>query len=114
LSNAAKFTRDGEITLRAARERQADREWLVFEVEDTGVGMSEAQLARVFEPFTQAEAATARTYGGTGLGLTITKRLAKLMGGDVSVRSVKGQGTTFTLRVAANLEATQRAVGRAA
>lgn len=101
LSNASKFTKDGVITLRGRRD--LDRNWLVFQVEDTGIGMSKQQFERLFEPFEQADASTARTYGGTGLGLVITKRLAQLLGGDVSVRSAPGEGSIFTLRVRANL-----------
>ncbi len=102
LSNAAKFTKHGVITLRGRRERLHARDWLVFEIEDTGIGMSEQQLARLFRPFAQAETSTARTHGGTGLGLAITQRLAQLMGGDVCVQSTHGEGTTFTLRVPAD------------
>jgi signal transduction histidine kinase/ActR/RegA family two-component response regulator len=102
LSNAAKFTKDGAVTLRAHREENAGRSWLFFEVADTDIGMSEEQLARLFQPFTQADATITRTYGGTGLGLSITQRLARLLGGDVYATSEPGAGSVFTLRVPAS------------
>jgi CheY-like chemotaxis protein len=111
LSNAAKFTEQGEITLSAAREPAGgggDREGeggagdrLVFRVADTGIGMTPEQQGRLFEPFAQAEASTARRYGGTGLGLALTRRFCHLMGGDVAVESEAGAGSTFTIRLPA-------------
>ncbi|WP_395644464.1 sensor histidine kinase [Terricaulis sp.] len=95
ISNAAKFTRDGAIIVSAARR---DGE-LVFAVRDTGIGISEAQQREIFEPFVQVETDAARRYEGSGLGLTLVRRLARLMGGDVSCESAPGQGSTFTLRV---------------
>jgi signal transduction histidine kinase len=103
LSNAAKFTRDGEISLSAHRHSNEDEDWLVFEVTDTGIGMSPAQVEELFQPFVQVEAAVSQAHGGTGLGLAITRQLARLLGGDVEVRSVMGQGSTFTLRAPARL-----------
>jgi len=100
LSNAAKFTENGAITLRARREGER----LVFEVEDTGIGIAADKIGDLFSPFVQADASITRTYGGTGLGLVISRRLARLMGGDVEVRSVLGRGTIFTLSVLAQLE----------
>jgi signal transduction histidine kinase len=97
MANAAKFTRDGQIALRGRR----DGAWLVFEVADTGIGISADALSRLFQPFVQADASTTRAYGGTGLGLAITRRLAVLLGGEVSVESAPGQGSTFTLRIPA-------------
>ena len=102
LGNASKFTEDGEIRLRARRESFDGRDWLRFDVEDTGIGMTPEQQARVFEPFSQAEASTSRKYGGTGLGLAITRRFAQMLGGEVALRSVAGEGTTFTLRLPAD------------
>jgi len=97
LSNASKFTRDGTISV-AVRGRRGDgAERIVFEVADTGIGMSEEQAIKVFEAFTQADSSTTREYGGTGLGLTISKRFCRLMGGDLTVRSDQGHGTTFTV-----------------
>ncbi|HUH30002.1 MAG TPA: ATP-binding protein, partial [Rhodanobacter sp.] len=103
LSNACKFTENGSIHLRVRRERVGSREWAVFEVEDTGIGITPAQQARLFEPFAQAEASTQQKYGGTGLGLALTRRFAELLGGDIQLRSTAGQGTAFTVRVPANL-----------
>ncbi len=98
LSNAAKFTENGTITL--AVERRADREeseWLYFSVRDTGIGMTAQQMQEVFKEFQQADASTTRKYGGTGLGLTISRRFCQMMGGDVIVESDYGKGTTFTV-----------------
>ncbi len=105
LSNAAKFTKDGQIKLRARRETHAGGDWLVFDVIDTGVGIAPEAQARLFQPFVQADASTTRAFGGTGLGLAITRRLARMMGGDVTVKSALGQGSVFTLRVPAMLNA---------
>jgi PAS domain S-box-containing protein len=101
LSNAAKFTRQGTITLAARRITRDDRGWLEFKVSDTGIGMTEAQLGRLFQAFAQAEASTSRDYGGTGLGLAITRHFCKMLGGDVSVESAPGQGSTFTIMLPA-------------
>ncbi len=95
LSNAAKFTQHGTVALEV--ERSGDD--VLFRVTDSGVGMTAEQLARLFQPFMQAEAATSRTYGGTGLGLAITRQLCQLMGGDVLVASTPGEGSTFTIRL---------------
>jgi len=97
LSNAAKFTRQGTITLAARRLARDGRDWLEFKVSDTGIGMTVAQLGRLFQAFAQAEASTARDYGGTGLGLAITKQFCKMLGGDVTVESTPGAGSTFTM-----------------
>jgi len=96
LSNAAKFTSAGTITLTVACE--AD-DWLTFAVTDTGIGMTEEQLSRLFEAFSQAEAGTRSQYGGTGLGLAISRHFCRLMGGDLTVTSVHGQGSTFTVHL---------------
>ncbi len=96
LSNAAKFTQDGQITLSA----RAEGEDAVLTVSDSGIGMTAEQMARLFEPFTQADASTTRKYGGTGLGLVISRRFARMMGGDITVASEAGEGTTFTVRLA--------------
>ena len=110
LSNASKFTQDGTISLAAQRRPAADDgagERIVFEVSDTGIGMDEGQVTKIFQAFTQADSSTTREYGGTGLGLTISKRFCRLMGGDLSARSTRGVGTTFTVdlpAVATDLE----------
>ena len=91
LANASKFTRDGRVTLGVARQGDV----AVIEVRDTGIGMTSEQMSRLFQPFQQAEAATARDFGGTGLGLELSRRLAQAMGGDVTVESTPGEGSTF-------------------
>lgn len=97
LSNACKFTSEGTITLGAERYPTSGGDHLRFEVRDTGIGMSPKQMAHIFEEFTQADASTTRQFGGTGLGLTISKRFCQLMGGDLTVHSAPGSGTTFTI-----------------
>jgi signal transduction histidine kinase len=95
LSNAAKFTKHGEITVRISGAAAADQ--IQFSVTDTGIGMTEEQLGRIFQPFVQAESSTSAKYGGTGLGLTLSRRFCQLMGGDLSVVSEPGAGSTFTV-----------------
>ena len=99
LSNACKFTKSGEIALRVARIRHQGQDSLEFSVADTGIGMTSEQMARLFEEFSQADATTARQFGGTGLGLAITRRLCQMMGGDVSVNSEPGRGSTFVVHL---------------
>src|SRR6266849_5298911 len=101
LSNACKFTDRGTISLAVTRETIGDQDWMVFSVSDTGIGMTPEQLARLFEAFSQADAATTRKYGGTGLGLALSRRLCRMMGGDVLVDSEEGRGSTFTIRLPA-------------
>ena len=101
LSNAAKFTKQGTITLAARRIKRDQRDWLEFKVRDTGIGMTEAQLGKLFQAFAQAEASTSRDYGGTGLGLAITRHFCKMLGGDVTVESTPGAGSTFTITLPA-------------
>lgn len=101
LSNACKFTENGSIHLKAELDSTDRRRTLQFSVLDSGIGMSQEQVARLFEAFTQADTSTTRRYGGTGLGLAITKRLARLLGGGVSVESVLGEGSTFVLTLPA-------------
>jgi adenylate cyclase len=98
LSNACKFTKEGEVKLRARRVANG-RDWIELAVADTGIGMTLEQQAKLFEEFTQADASTARRYGGTGLGLAITRKLARMMGGDVTVQSEPGEGSVFTVRL---------------
>jgi PAS domain S-box-containing protein len=97
LSNASKFTKQGRITLRSIREDGA----VLFCVRDTGIGMTPEQAAKVFEAFQQADATTARQYGGTGLGLTISRRFCEMMGGTLTVASAPGEGSAFTVRLPA-------------
>ncbi|MCI0456882.1 MAG: response regulator, partial [Gemmataceae bacterium] len=103
LSNAAKFTEQGTVTLSVTRAPVLGVDWVTFEVRDTGIGLTPEQQARLFEPFTQADESTTRKYGGTGLGLAITRALCRLMGGDVTVQSARGQGSTFTIRLPATV-----------
>jgi signal transduction histidine kinase/DNA-binding response OmpR family regulator len=98
LSNACKFTKQGEVSLRA-RELSDGGNWIEFAVIDTGIGMTPEQQAKVFEEFVQADASTAKRFGGTGLGLSITRKLAQMMGGDVTVASAPGKGSVFTVRL---------------
>ena len=97
LGNACKFTEGGEIALRVRR----DGAWVDFAVQDTGIGMSPEQLQRLFQRFSQADESTTRKFGGTGLGLALTRAFARLLGGDVTVTSTEGEGTCFTLRLPA-------------
>jgi signal transduction histidine kinase len=103
MSNAVKFTKNGAVTLEAKREAHVEGDWFMFRVIDTGIGISSEAQTRLFQPFVQADASTTRAYGGTGLGLAITRRLAQLLGGDVSVESQIGKGAAFTLRVPASM-----------
>jgi GAF domain-containing protein/CheY-like chemotaxis protein len=103
LSNACKFTEGGTVTLTVGRETIDGRDWLDFSVSDTGIGMTAEQLARLFEAFTQADAATTRRYGGTGLGLALSRRLCRMMGGDVTAESEAGRGSVFTIRLPAHV-----------
>ena len=107
LSNACKFTEDGDITLTVEQIPGADgfASWLRFIVSDTGIGMKDDQIEKIFDAFTQADASTTRKYGGTGLGLAITKQFINMMGGDISVESMHGQGTTFSLIVPQTVQA---------
>ena len=110
LTNACKFTEQGTVRLTVARETMDGRDWLMFSVSDTGIGMTPEQLARLFEAFTQADASTTRRYGGTGLGLAISRRFCRMMGGDVTVESEAGRGSTFTIRLPAQVTAPTRRV----
>jgi signal transduction histidine kinase/CheY-like chemotaxis protein/CHASE3 domain sensor protein len=101
LSNAAKFTENGTVTLTVERETVEGRDWLRFRVADTGIGLTAEQLGKLFQPFSQADASTTRKFGGTGLGLALTRRLCQMMGGDISVESAPGQGSTFTIQLPA-------------
>jgi len=102
LSNAAKFTDHGTISLTVERETD---DWVRFAVTDTGIGMTEQQLDRLFEAFSQAEASTRSRYGGTGLGLAISRHFCRLMGGDLTVESAYGEGSMFTVRLPSIVQA---------
>jgi CheY-like chemotaxis protein len=98
LSNAAKFTKSGLVRLSVAKEKSvAGRPIFRFAVKDSGIGMNDEQMGRLFQAFTQADASTTRNYGGTGLGLTITKHFATMLGGDITVTSKPGEGSTFSI-----------------
>jgi signal transduction histidine kinase/CheY-like chemotaxis protein len=98
LSNAAKFTKGGAVTLRVSRTADGEgAPHVAFEVRDSGIGMTEEQLSRLFQAFTQADSSTTRNFGGTGLGLTITKHFCTMLGGSIDVASTPGQGSTFTI-----------------
>ena len=99
LSNACKFTHAGTVSIAVRQEVDDGATALLFIVTDTGIGMTEEQLGRLFQDFAQAEASTSRRYGGTGLGLALSRRLCRLMGGDVTAASEHGRGSTFTVRL---------------
>jgi signal transduction histidine kinase len=101
LGNAAKFTRRGRISVTATRERRATGDWIGIAVGDTGIGIERQTLGKLFTAFTQAEPATQSKYGGTGLGLALSRRLAQLLGGDIAVESEPGRGSCFTLHLPA-------------
>ena len=103
LSNACKFTKGGEVKLKARRLVDG-RDWIEVAVSDSGIGMTPEQQAKIFEEFTQADASTAQRFGGTGLGLAITRKLARMMGGDVTVASEPGKGSVFTVRLPSSAE----------
>jgi adenylate cyclase len=105
LSNACKFTKGGDVSLRVTTALIDGRKWVNFAVADSGIGMTPEQISKLFKDFVQAEQTTARQYGGTGLGLAITRKLCTMMGGDVTVTSESGKGSTFTVRLPAGPEA---------
>ena len=97
LSNASKFTKQGKITLDVGIQVIKEKQFVVFKVKDTGIGMNSEQMDKLFQAFTQADASTTRRYGGTGLGLAITKKFCQMMGGDIQVESKIGQGSIFSI-----------------
>ncbi|MDX1571973.1 MAG: response regulator [Xanthomonadales bacterium] len=99
LSNAAKFTEAGTVEAIVSRERSTPFDILAIDVRDSGIGMTDAQIEKVFDPFSQADASTTRNYGGTGLGLSISRRFCELMGGSLTCTSEKGVGSTFSIRI---------------
>jgi signal transduction histidine kinase len=99
LSNAAKFTEAGHVRLVIERARIDDHDWIVFDLTDTGIGMSEEQMHGLFAEFVQADSSTTRRFGGTGLGLAISRHLCRMMGGDISVHSELGVGSRFVARL---------------
>jgi signal transduction histidine kinase len=101
IGNASKFAEKGTISLTVSKDTEDGQEWVNFAVSDTGIGMTEEQMGRLFEAFAQAEASTRRGYGGTGLGLAITRHFCEMMGGTVRVKSEAGKGSTFTMKLPA-------------
>jgi signal transduction histidine kinase len=99
MSNANKFTERGTITINAHHRQENDGEWITLAVTDTGIGMTPEQMGKLFQEFSQASSSTASKYGGTGLGLVISRRFCQMMGGDIMVESEPGHGSTFTIRV---------------
>jgi signal transduction histidine kinase len=100
VANACKFTRNGKIVLRARRE---EGDQIVLEVSDTGIGIDPTLLPTLFEPFVQVDTSTTRRHGGSGLGLSIARRMAERLGGSLDAASVPGRGSTFVLRIPAVL-----------
>ncbi|MCX7920021.1 MAG: response regulator [bacterium] len=107
ISNASKFTEKGNITLTVSRETFNYQDWISVTVADTGIGMTPEQLQKLFKEFSQADSSTTRKYGGTGLGLVISKRFCEMMGGTISVESEAGKGTKFTVRIPAEVAPTE-------
>jgi signal transduction histidine kinase len=99
MSNANKFTERGTITVNARQGQENGRDWVTIAVVDTGIGMTPEQMDKLFQEFSQADASTTRKYGGTGLGLAISRRFCQMMGGDITVESEPGRGSTFTIRL---------------
>ena len=99
LTNASKFTQNGDIYLSACSETAEDGDWLELKVRDTGIGIDEDFLDKLFQEFAQEDSSATRRFGGTGLGLTICQRLCSMMGGEISVESTVGIGSTFTVRL---------------
>ena len=98
-SNANKFTEKGTVTMTAQAQRLEGRDWITIGVTDTGIGMTQEQMGRLFQEFSQADASTTRKYGGTGLGLAISRHFCRMMGGDITVESKPGEGSTFMIRL---------------
>ena len=99
VSNANRFTERGKVTISAPRAAVDGGTWIAMAVADTGIGMTPEQMGRLFQEFVQADESTTRKYGGTGLGLAISRRFCQMMGGDISVESEIGRGSTFTIRL---------------
>ena len=110
-SNANKFTEKGTITIAAHQGQENGRDWITLSVADTGIGMTAEQLGKLFQEFSQASSATASKYGGTGLGLAISKRFCQMMGGDITVESEVGRGSTFTIRLPRIVDAPKETAG---
>jgi signal transduction histidine kinase len=103
--NANKFTEIGTVTIAAHQGKENGRDWIAVAVTDSGIGMTAEQMGKLFQEFSQASSATASKYGGTGLGLAISRRFCQMMGGDITVESEPGRGSTFTIRLPKIVEA---------
>jgi signal transduction histidine kinase len=103
LSNACKFTERGTITLSVARSHADGVDWVNFKVSDTGIGITPEQMSKLFQPFSQADSSTTRKYGGTGLGLAVSRNFCRMMGGNITVESEEGKGSTFTCTLPAEI-----------
>jgi signal transduction histidine kinase len=101
MSNANKFTEKGTVTIAAHQRQENGRDWITLAVSDTGIGMTPEQVDKLFQEFSQASSKTASKYGGTGLGLVISRRFCQMMGGDITVASEPGKGSVFTVRLPA-------------
>ena len=110
LSNANKFTDHGAITIDARQGEEDGRDWITIAVADTGIGMTAEQMGKLFQEFSQADASTTRKYGGTGLGLAISRRFCQMMGGDITVESKPGKGSSFTVRLPRAVQSDQTVV----
>jgi signal transduction histidine kinase len=110
MSNANKFTDQGTITINAHQGQENGRDWITLAVADTGIGMTPEQTSKLFHEFSQASSATASKYGGTGLGLAISRRFCQMMGGDITVESEPGRGSSFTIRLPRIVEAPKEVV----
>jgi signal transduction histidine kinase len=99
MSNANKFTEEGTVTIAARQEQENGRDWITLSVADTGIGMTAEQMSKLFQEFSQASSKTASKYGGTGLGLVISRHFCQMMGGDITVASEPGKGSVFTVRL---------------
>jgi CheY-like chemotaxis protein len=115
-SNANKFTEKGTITIAARQGQESGRDWITLTVADTGIGMTQEQIGKLFQEFSQASSRTASKYGGTGLGLAISRHFCRMMGGDITVESEPGKGSTFTIRLPRTVQGAETPVteGRAA
>jgi signal transduction histidine kinase/CheY-like chemotaxis protein len=113
LSNAAKFSKNGEIQLRISGEVRDSSDWILFAVQDSGIGIPPDKVDHVFEEFSQADDSTTRDYGGTGLGLPISRKFCQLMGGEITLTSVVGEGSTFTIELPARVAAAEPTDGTA-
>jgi signal transduction histidine kinase len=110
MSNANKFTERGHIRIDAYQRQENGCDWITLAIADTGIGMTTEQMGKLFQEFSQVHASTSHKYGGTGLGLAISKRFCQMMGGDITVESEPGRGSTFTIRLPRIVEIPKEAV----